>query len=118
MSKNETPRIQMVKNNAFEYFTLLKNHSTDKKKKKLLKDSFETLYESIKRLQASDVGIFDKKVYEDYHIFIPIFECELFTIWLFHLPKGNGLPLHVSFNQALIDLGSSWTYSIIKIFIW
>lgn len=92
---SETPtRIQTVYNNAVQYFRLQKEYGTDRKKKKVLKDAFETLYESIKLLEPQDVGIFEKKVYQDYYIFIPIYECELFAIWLFHLPKGNGLPLH------------------------
>jgi hypothetical protein len=92
------PTIQLLYEKSKSFFILnseMKNDLLNKKRKKKLKEMFDDLYFCLGSLKLSDLGIEDVEPFTEHHLFMPIFESDLFAISLFVLPQDSkGLPFH------------------------
>eukprot|EP01080_Neovahlkampfia_damariscottae_P006362 gene6362-10368_t len=106
MPGSDSPKIQRLCKKATDFFLLNKEKTNngDEKAKHLLKEKFDDLLDELKEMKLGDVGIDDIEPYQSHHIFIPIFESELFVISVFVLPKDStGLPLHNHPNMTILS---------------
>ena len=106
MPNSDSPRIQALCKRAKEFFTLNNkpNSKQDFQTKEELKIKFDNLLKCLEAITLLDVGIEDIEPYQDHHIFMPIFESDLFVIWVFVLPKhSSGLPLHNHPNMSILS---------------
>jgi hypothetical protein len=86
------PTIQLIYEKSKSFFILnseMKNDLLNKKRKKKLKEMFDDLYFCLGSLKLSDLGIEDVEPFTEHHLFMPIFESDLFVISLFVLPTAE-----------------------------
>jgi hypothetical protein len=92
------PTVQLLYEKSKSFFILnneMKNDLLNKKRKKKLKTTFDELFLCLGNLELSDLGIEDVEPFTEHHLFMPIFESDLFVISLFVLPEDSkGLPFH------------------------